>query len=160
LHVLTLPMNMKNIFLLLLLACAICFQSCRNIREVQPTGIKGFTLDKVSMEGLEGNILLGLKNPNNFAFTIYKSEFDVRYSGVYLGKAKLAKKVRIKANAEETYSFKLKSDLKNTNVMDVMKLLNGSSFKNNLEIKGDLRVGKFLMYKSFPVDVSEKLQLK
>jgi LEA14-like dessication related protein len=141
-----------------LLLLSLC--SCRDLRDVQVTGIKGFTVNKISTEGIDGNILLGIKNPNNFGFSIFRSEFDVMYSGVYLGKAKLSKRVRIKANAEENYSFNLKSDFKNTNLLDIAKLLNGASFRNKLEVKGDLRAGKLFVYRSFPVDVQEQIKLR
>jgi LEA14-like dessication related protein len=133
--------------------------SCRDLRELQVTGVKGFTVKKIDTKGVEGDILLGLKNPNPYGFSIYKSTFDVSYSGIYLGKAKLAKRVRIKANQEDTYAFNLKGDLSQVNLVDVMKLLNGSSFKNTIEIKGNLRAGKFYLIKKIPVDVKENIRL-
>jgi LEA14-like dessication related protein len=134
--------------------------ACRDFREVQVSGIKGFKVNKISTEGINGDLQLTLRNPNNFSFTLYKSGFDVRYSGIYLGKALLAKKVKIKANAEETYSFNLQSDFKNVTLLEVLKLLNGASFKNSLEVKGDLMAGKFYLKKKIPVDLKEKLSLQ
>lgn len=136
------------------------FTSCRDIKEVQCTGVKGFKMNTLSMEqGIDGDILLGIKNPNTFGFSIYKSEFDVTYGGVYLGKAKLTKNVRIKRNAEEVYSFNLKNDLKGINVLDAMKLLNGAIFKSSIEVKGDLKVGKIFIKKRIPIAIKEKVSL-
>jgi LEA14-like dessication related protein len=106
--------------------------SCYNLKEVQYTGVQGFKVDRISTSGLEGDVILGVKNPNTFGFSIYKSEFDVTYSGVYLGKAKLAKRVFIKGKTEENYGFHLVSDFKDVNLLDVMKLLSGASFKNQI----------------------------
>src|SRR5688572_2663491 len=142
-----------------IILCSFLFSGCRDFKEVQVTGIKGFKINKINTEGIDGDVLLTLKNPNPLGFSIYKSEFDVNYSGVHLGKAKLVKRVRIKANAEETYAFNLKSDLKNTNILDIMKLLSGATFKNTIEVKGNLRAGKFFLKKSFPVDLKEKISL-
>ena len=135
------------------------FTSCRNYKEVQITGVKGFNVNKINAEGIDGDILIGIKNPNNFGFSIYKSEFDVNYSGVYLGKAKLTKRVRISANKEEVYSFNLKNDFKGANLSDVMKLLGGAMFKNTIEVTGNLKVGKFYVKKKIPVKISEKIKL-
>jgi LEA14-like dessication related protein len=135
------------------------FSSCR-MKQLEVTGVKGFQVNKIGMDGIDADLLLGLKNPNNYGFSVFKSEFDVSYSGVHIGKAKLQKKVRIKANADETYKFKLASDFKDVNLMDVVKLLNGASFKNLIEIRGDLKAGKFLFRKKLPVDLKEKINLK
>jgi LEA14-like dessication related protein len=150
---------MKISFVLYIFSFVLYLSSCKNIQEVQYNGVKGFKVNSISMEGIDGNLIIGLKNPNNFGFSIYKSEFDVTYSGVYLGKAKLTKRVHIKANAEQEYSFNLKQDFKNANLMDVMKLLNGVAFKNAIEVKGTLNAGKIFIKKKIPVDVKEKINL-
>src|SRR3954471_15200581 len=99
---------MKHIALFLL-SVVFFFSSCKELKELQYTGVKGFKINKVNTAGIDADILLGIKNPNSYGFSIYKSEFDVTYSGIYLGKAKLTKRVHINGNAEQTYSFNLKS---------------------------------------------------
>ena len=143
----------------LLLVSLLFFTNCRDYKEIQTTGVKGFKVNKISTEGINGDILIGIKNPNNFGFSIYKSEFDVHYSGVYLGKAKLTKRVHISANKEEVYSFNLKNDFKGANLPDVMKLLSGAMFKNTIEVNGNLKVGKLYFKKKIPVKISEKIKL-
>jgi len=146
-------------FLLCFVLFLFSFSSCKDFKEVQCTGVKGFKVNTITTSGIDGDIMIGIKNPNTFGFSIYKSEFDVTYSGVYLGKAKLTKRVHINANTENTYSFNLKNDFKGANIMDVMKLLNGAVFKNSIEVKGDLKVGKLFIKKRIPVDVKEKINL-
>lgn len=148
---------MRN--LLLIILCFGLLTGCMNMKEVQCTGVKSFKVNKIGMEGIDADLFLGIKNPNSFGFSIYKSEFDVTYSGIYLGKAKLAKRVRIRGNAEETYGFHLTQDFKNVNLMDVMNLLKSATFKNTIEVKGDLKAGKFYVKKTIPVNVKEKLGL-
>lgn len=142
-----------------LLSILIFFGSCRNIKEVECSGVKGFKVNSIDTKGLDGELMLGLKNPNAFSFNIYPSEFDITYSGIYLGKAKLSKVVRINGNTEANYSFNLKKDFKDINLLDVMKLLNGSVNKGLIEVKGELKVGKFYYKKKFPVSVQEKINL-
>lgn len=146
-------------YVLFLLSCAFFISSCKNFKELECTAVKGFKVSKINTEGIDAEILLSIKNPNAVGFSIYKSEFDIKYSGVYLGKAKLLKNVRIHANKEETYSFNIKNDFKDVNLMDVMKLLSGATFKNMVEVKGDLKVGKLYLKKKIPVDLKEKLSL-
>lgn len=133
--------------------------SCRDIKEVQCTGVKGFKINKMDTKGIDGDILIGIKNPNPFGFSIYRSSFDVTYSGIYLGKARLTKRVHIQGNKEEVYSFNLVNDFKNVNLTDIMKLLGAAVFKSTIEVKGDLKVGKAFIKKKIPVDIKEKVNL-
>jgi len=146
---------------IVILVCLLAFfiSGCRDFKEVQCTGVNGFKINKISTEGIDADILLGVKNPNKVGFSIYKSEFDVVYSGINLGKAKLSKRVHINANAEETYRFNLKSSFKGANLMDIMKLVNGALGKGMVEVKGDLKVGKFFVRKKFPVNLKERVGL-
>src|SRR6187401_3203395 len=86
--------------------------SCKEFQEIQVMGVKSFRLTKVNAEGIEGEVILGIKNPNEKGFSIYPSEFDVVYSGIHLGKARLYKRVHIAGHSEKLYTFKLKTSLK------------------------------------------------
>jgi LEA14-like dessication related protein len=136
----------------------IFFTSCKDFKEAQCTGVKGFKINKIGPQGIDADILLGIKNPNQMGFSIYRSEFDVIYSGINLGKAKLSKRVRIAANTEKTYSFNLKSNFKDANPMDVMKLVGGGG-KGMIEVIGDLKAGKFYLKKRFPVKIKERVDM-
>lgn len=144
---------------LLFFAALFFLSSCTSIKNVECTGIKGFKVHKVNTEGINSEVMLTIKNPNNFGFYIYPSEFDVMYAGIRLGKAKLEKKVAITKNAEETYPFELAGDFKGISLADIMKLLESLTRKGELHIKGDLKVGKLLMKKTFPVEVKRKIAI-
>lgn len=145
-------------YLNILAVCLLC--SCGNLQELQLAGVKGFTVNQISTAGIDGDLLLTIRNPNRMAFTVFPSEFGITYSGVDLGKAKLTKKVRIRRNTEETYTFNVKSDFQNINLSDVMKILQGSSFKSELGVKGELKAGRFLYRRKVPVDFKEKISLR
>lgn len=130
--------------------------SC-SFKELQLTSVSGFTINKINTEGIDANLMLKIKNPNRYGFIILKSNVDVIFSGINLGKAQLKEKVKIKGNIEETYIFGLKSDFKNVNLMDVLKLMNGSQNNGVVEVKGDLVCKKFILRKTFPVSVKERL---
>ncbi len=145
-------------FFILIIISMIFFTSCKDFKEAQCTGVKGFKINKIGPQGIDADILLGIKNPNQMGFSIYRSEFDVIYSGINLGKAKLSKRVRIAANTEKTYSFNLKSNFKDANPMDVMKLVGGGG-KGMIEVIGDLKAGKFYLKKRFPVKIKERVDM-
>lgn len=131
--------------------------SCRSFKEAEFTGVKGFKVNSINLQGIDADVILGIKNPNNVGFSIYPSEFDIKLMGVGLGKAKLKKRVHISANTEKEYSFRLKSDFNEMNMMDVLKLVNAENF-GTIQVKGNLKAGKFYLKKNFPVDVKESLR--
>lgn len=150
-------MRKYNLFFFsFLISILFTVSSCKDFKEARCTGVKGFKINNVNAKGISAEVLLGIENPNNLGFSIYPSEFDVVFSGINLGKAKLNKRVHIDANTEKTYSFTLKSDFKNVNLMDIMKLMSGGS-SGTVEVKGNLKAGKFYLKKKFPVDVKERV---
>jgi LEA14-like dessication related protein len=151
---------MKKIIYYIFVFTILFLTNCKNFKEVQFTGVKGFNVNTLTMQGIDADILVKIKNPNVFGFWLYKSECDVKYGDVYLGKAILGKKVFIKANAEEIYSFNLKSDFKKANFIDVMKLIGGAIGRGDLELKGYLKAGKLFYKKDFPIDLKEKVGLE
>jgi LEA14-like dessication related protein len=150
---------MKKISGLLFILAIFLFSSCRDFKEIQVSGVKGFKVNKIDAKGISADLLLNVKNPNSTGFSIYRSSFDVMYNGIKLGKARSAKRVHISANSEETYSFTLKSDFKDIDLMDIMKLVKGGGGGGMVEVKGNLRVGKFFIAKKLPVNVKERARL-
>lgn len=149
---------MQKITLLLLFIVSISFCSCKNLKELTVSDVEGFNLNKVSAEGIEGEIKLKIKNPNTTGFSIYRSEFDITFSGIRLGKAKLHKRVHIAANCERVYTFKLKSGPKDLNIFDAIKLLNSDNL-GKIEVQGDLKAGKFFLKKKFPINYTDKVKI-
>lgn len=150
------PLKIKHTYFLLLALAY--FGGCKPFKEAECTGVKGFKVNKLDMSGIDADIQLGIKNPNGIGFSIYPSSFDVIYGGVNLGTAHSTRRVHINANSEKPYSFRLKSNFKNANFMDIMKLINGGG-KGMIEIKGNMKAGKFYLKKRFPVNIKEKVAL-
>jgi LEA14-like dessication related protein len=147
-------MNFKALIILV----SLFLFSCKGFEEIKVSNVEGFYLNKLTLENVDAQVQVKINNPNSKGFNIYPSEFDVVFSGMRLGKAKLNQKVRIKPNSEEVYSFKLNSKLSDINPMDALKLLNLGSL-GNIEVKGDLKVGKFYYKKKIPVNYSDKVKL-
>ncbi len=150
---------LKKTFCCCLLLVTLLLGSCRDFKEISLTNVDRFSIQKMSLKEIEGELQLTIKNPNTVGFSIYKSEFDIIYGGVKLGKAKLHKRVHIGANTEKSYVFKLKSSPESLNLSDVMKLI-GNAASGTIRIQGDLRAGKLFIKKRFPVDYSERINLQ
>ena len=107
-------MKFRSIILLVLLSFLIF--SCKDLKEASVTGVDHFYIKNINGEGIDADLNLKIKNTNNFGFSIYPSEFDIIFSGIRLGKAKLDKRVHIDGNTERIYLFNLKSNLGDLNL--------------------------------------------
>ncbi|HRH11587.1 MAG TPA: LEA type 2 family protein [Bacteroidia bacterium] len=140
----------------LLMSCFLF--SCTSFKEPQCTGVRDFKMKKIDMNGMSAEVVLGIKNPNNVGFSVYRSTFDVFYDGIYLGKARSHKRVHIKPNSEKDYSFTLNGSFKNVNLADVMRLVSGGG-RGQLQVKGNIKAGKFFIRKKFPIDEKKRVGL-
>lgn len=147
---------MKN--LVAVLALFILVTSCK-VQSLECTAIKDVKVERLDNKGIEAKVVVTVKNPNKFSFKLYRSAFDVEYSGIKLGQASLKEKVKIKANKEEQYAFYLSSEFKDLSLTQIMQLLAPGGFKNELHMKGTLYGGKFGLRKGFPVDLREHINL-
>lgn len=150
---------LKKTFYLPILLSILFFASCRDLKDITLTNVDSFSIQKMSLREIEGELQLTIRNPNTVGFSIYKSEFDIIYGDVKLGKAKLHKRVHIGANTERSYVFKLKSNPENLNLTDIMKLI-GNASSGTIRIKGELKAGKLFIRKRFPVDYVDRINLQ
>lgn len=128
------------------------------MKEIKVTSVEGFYVNKLTVENIDAEIKVKIDNPNKMGFSVYPSEFDVIFSGIRLGKAKLSKRVRLNAGSERVYSFKLNSKLSELNPLDILRLINLDNL-GKIEVNGDLKVGKFYFKKKFPVNYIDKVKI-
>ncbi|HQQ93924.1 MAG TPA: LEA type 2 family protein [Bacteroidia bacterium] len=150
---------MIKMFYGLCLSGFLVFTSCMSIQDLQVKDISSFELQRLDTKGLDAVLKMRIENPNRLGFTIYPSVFEVKYSGLYLGQARLLNRTRIKGRSEETYAFQLSNDFKQVNLIDIFALLKPGGLKNEIHIQGDLKTGTCLLRKSFKIDFKENLGL-
>ncbi|MBK9282822.1 MAG: LEA type 2 family protein [Sphingobacteriaceae bacterium] len=149
---------MSTKFRLLKYLILVLLVSCKSFQEPQCTGVKDYKMTKLDMTGISANVGIGIKNPNNIGFSVYRSTFDVYYGGVYLGKAKTKKRVFIEANKEKNYYFTINGKFKDVSLTEVMKLVSGGG-NGQLQVKGSIKAGKFFIRKKFPIDEKKRVGL-
>lgn len=145
-------------FKLFIIIASIFLFSCKANKEIKVTSVEGFYMNKLSLENIDADIKLKIDNPNTIGFSIYPSEFDIVFSGIRLGKAKLNKRVHLNASSEKVYTFKINSKLSDLNPMDALRLLNLENL-GKIEVNGDLKVGKFYFKKKIPVSYTDKVKI-
>ncbi|MGZ4048155.1 MAG: LEA type 2 family protein [Bacteroidia bacterium] len=149
---------MKKI--LFFIFCTILLTSCGDFQEVTFSGIQNVNIISLSQKGAEAEITAKIKNPNNVAFTIYPADMDVTLGGINAGKAHLTGRTKIKANSDESYTFRVKSDFSSLSMADLPKLMAMAMSRNvTVSLKGNLKVGKLLVRKSYPVEMTQNVPL-
>ncbi len=144
-----------NLFFIIV---SVFFMSCKEFKEITVTNVDSFYMNKITTEQIEAEVNVKINNPNNTGFSIYPSEFDVMFSGVRLGKAKLNKRVHIDGKTEKVYTFKLNSKISEMNPLDALRLMNLDNL-GKIDVKGELKAGKFYLKKKFPVNYTDKVKL-
>ncbi len=152
---------MKKYIFILFVFSSIVFTSCNDYQEVTFSGIENVNVTSFSQNGVEAIVTARIKNPNKVGFTIYRSEMDVTIAGIDAGKAHLEDNVKIKARSEEAYTFKIKSDFSNLSMADMPKVI-AIAMKKHVKVglKGDLKVGKLFVRRSFPFDIVKDVPLE
>ena len=112
-------------------------------------------------DGIEAEIDVRINNPNKIGFKIYRSNVDVMMNDNSLGKGRLKKKIRIKPNTEETYTFvvagKFDDLLSGGGLSGLLSM--ATSKTANISIKGNIKAGKFFYKKKFPIDNKQRVPL-
>lgn len=149
----------KNHFLIsFLLIFTSCLFSCADLKPVTIGGVESPNLKKLSHEGIEFDFGMRIKNPNKIGVTVYPSSFEATVNDISVGKIRLGKKVKIKANSDNVSEFNIKSDFSKLGLGDVTKVLPIIASKNaTIYLKGEVKVGKWYYKKKFPVELKKTI---
>jgi LEA14-like dessication related protein len=139
---------------------AALFASCIRVKPLEFTGIRQFTVHSISNKGMEGDVHVRVRNPNNFGFKIYKGHADFTFAGVNLGTASMNDRVKIRGGQDSVYVFHIKTDFSDFSLEDILRVLAAGSRQESLEINGHVTAGKFLIRKKVPVALKEPVLLR
>lgn len=136
------------------------FFSCAEIKPVTMGAVENPQVKMLSMAGVDATFGIKIKNPNNMGVTVFRSSFDATVNGIDVGKVKLNKKVRIKANSDDTPEFHIKGDFSKLGLGDIANVVSMVSSKSaTITLKGDVKVGKWYYKRKFPVELRKTINL-
>lgn len=142
------------VLLFLLSSCASSFQ------DIEVVKFNDFKILDYSPEKTQAEIILTLKNPNNFNVSLTKVNIDILVNGSDVGVVSLNEKVKFLKNSTSTHSFIVNGDYEKiqsnllANAFSIML-----SKKIDIQGKGKAKGKAFLIGKSFDVDFQEQLSL-
>ena len=136
------------------------FFSCAGIKPATIGGIENTRVNSLSTAGADFNFDMRIKNPNKMGVTVFPSTFEASVNGIDIGTVKLDKKVRIKANSDNTSEFHIKTDFSKIALADISKVISMVASKSaTVSLKGEVRVGKWYYKKRFPVEFKKPISL-
>lgn len=152
---------MKEYFQLFALALlSVCFYSCAEIKPATIGGVENPKVNNFSTAGVDFTFDMRINNPNSIGVTVFPSSFDATVNGIEIGQVKLGKKVRIKANSDNTSQFHIKSDFTKVALADIARIMAMASSKSaTVTLKGNVKVGKWYYKKKFPIEYKKSINL-
>lgn len=146
-----------RLFIVALLSIFI-FTSCQ-VKDITVGNIEGISIVEMNKDYIDVDILIPIKNSNNFGFKITKADISLEMSGVSLGKITKFKKVKVAANSNETHKFSVRvkmEDIKQGGIAFLGSLL---SNKAGLKMNGYIKARSFFITKKIDVDYNKSVKL-
>lgn len=152
-------MTLFNYRTLYLAALCLLVVSC-NVQPLEMGKVESTKLVNYSQKGIEAELGVRIKNPNNFGIKIFEADLDVSINGTPMGKAKLLNKVKIPGNSNEVHTFRIKSEFKNVLSGALGSLLSIMTSKSlQVGVKGEVKGGNLLIRKKYPVELNERISI-
>jgi len=147
---------MRNLYVIIFLSVFI--SSC-SIKEVEIGKIEGINLKDLTKEHISLELMVPIKNNNNFAFTISDVNLDLSLNNTALGKVKKCTKLKIPANSSAVQPFSF--DIKFSKLVDNPISLISSVIKNKVDLKanGYIKVKRFIFTKKYNIDENQAVKL-
>lgn len=129
---------------------------CSPVKEVVFTEIRNTRIEKL---GFASSILkadLVYYNPNSFGVELRNAEFDLYLNQTFLGRSRQTTQVQVPRRQSFVLPVEMELDMKNLLKNGITALFNKEV---TLQAKGQVRVGKGRIFRTFPVDYSTKQRL-
>lgn len=127
-------------------------------KEVEIVKLENAFVKKFSSRGIEAEVFLKVKNPNNYDISIVNSDLDIFINEKSVGKAKIADKVIFPKKSEKVHRLLIESDFVQTGgglLTTLASVLLNQSV--SLGIKGDVTAKAMMMQKKVKVDIRENV---
>jgi len=150
---------MKKLFPIIL-AIALLVSSC-TFKDIELVEMNNFKIIEFSEKKAQAEVVLTLKNSNNFAVTLSKVDVELMVNDSDVGKIKLDEKIRFPKNSTTTKSFIINGDYDK-----IQKNLMGNAFsimlskKIKLSGKGYVKGKAMMVGKKVDVDFNKTMNLK
>ncbi len=154
-------MKIKYLFFASFILAFFSLSSCLNIKPLSVGKIESVKIQSYDSKALTLKISVQVKNSNNLKFKIKDNRLDLFLNGKEIGKANVKETVIIKKYSEDSHDFILEASLSKValaSIIGVSSLFNSKPVE--FGIKGEVKVKTIGFSRKYPVDISEKIDLK
>jgi LEA14-like dessication related protein len=130
--------------------------SCRKPKDLVYKDFKNLNVDKLSFSNATLKVDIIYYNPNNFGLQLARTDLDVYMDSTYVGKSSQEFQIKIPSKADFTIPLIVNLDVKNLLKNGFTALQSLMNKDVMVRFKGNIKVGKLGVYKSFAVDYSMK----
>ncbi len=132
--------------------------SCK-IQDVEIRKFEGIKFKNIGENKANLELMIPVKNPNKFGFTISDIHINLSLNGKEIGMVKKTTKLRIPAKSDQTYPVGIEINI--DKAVGNISSLTASLLKNRIGVKakGYVKVRKFIFTKKFPVDQNENVKI-
>tara|TARA_B110000879_G_scaffold47964_1_gene67628 strand:- start:4482 stop:4928 length:447 start_codon:yes stop_codon:yes gene_type:complete len=133
--------------------------ACVNYKDVEFLSLENATLNKISPNGIEADLWLKIKNPNDYKIKIETKDLTFSINGKEIGKAQLTEQLELTKEDTETYKTAIIVSLPADGNIDLGMIMLMSGGKITLGIKGEI-VGKAKgISKTVLIDFTESISI-
>jgi LEA14-like dessication related protein len=134
--------------------------SCLEYKEVEVIKIVEIGVKEISVKGVDVEVAMQVKNPNNYNISIVDSDLNLLIKGKKMGSATIKEKVTLKKKSTAVYRFTLQSSFKDLSLSSLPVLMSIMG-QNSMEVQivGDIKAQAKGISKRVPIDFTEKVKL-
>jgi len=133
---------------------------CMTYKEVEIIEVTDVSLKQFTAKGVEVEVAMQIKNPNNYNISIVDSDLELFAKGSRVGIAKVEKKITLLKKSNQIHRFIIKASLKDLGIGAIplaMSVLGGEPI--DIHIKGDIKAKAKGVGKRFPVDFKKTVKI-
>ena len=143
-----------------LIILLLSFSGCIEYKEVEVVEVSGVGIKNISLKGIEVEVAMQIKNPNNYTISIVDSDLTLFADGKKVGVARVKEKITLSKKSNKIHRFTIQTSVQDI-VSNALPLLMNLMTQDNIEvgIKGDIKAKAKGVGKRFPVDFKERVKI-
>jgi LEA14-like dessication related protein len=149
--------SMMKKTLVLTLLLTVLLTACNNVKEPVFEELQDFKVGKMTFEEATLSANLRFSNPNSFGLKLKRIDCDLYVDSSFLGHFSNSEEIKIPASG--SFILPVSGQAKTLALLEQ----SGKAFSGKeafIRVRGIARVGRSGIFKNFPVDYSDKLDLK
>lgn len=145
---------------LLLLLMVVSTSGCMKYKEVEVVEVKEVGIKSISLKGIDIEVAMQIKNPNNYDISIVDSDLALFAEGEKVGRASVKEKIKLKKKSNKIHRFTIQtsaSEILSGAIPVILSVLTKGNIE--LQVTGDIKAKAKGIGKRFPVNFKDRVKL-